>query len=250
MSTEPQRERAADCLRPLSIEPDVLAYPAGSVMVRWGRTHVLCAASVEGRVPRWRLDSGHGWLSGSYAMLPASTGTRRDRERKRVDGRSLEIGRLVGRSLRAMVNMRHMGQLTLRVDCDVIQADGGTRCAAITGGAVAVQMAVERLGAAGRLDPQRVLRPRVTAVSVGMLAGQALLDLDYHDDHRAAVDMNFVLATDGRIVELQGAAEGEPFDWQDLERMASLARGALPRIAEAQQAALELAAPTLPEAQR
>lgn len=238
MSAQQLRERPADQLRPLHIEPNVLDYPAGSALVRWGRTQVLCAASVEERVPRWRLDSGHGWLSGSYAMLPASTNTRKDRERSRADSRSLEIGRLVGRSLRAMVDMSRWGQLTVRVDCDVIQADGGTRCAAITGGAVAVQLAMGRLVAKGRL-PASVLGPRIVAVSVGLLAGHALLDLDYHDDHRADVDMNFVLAADGRIVELQGAAEGEPFTWEDLERMASLARGALPALLAVQQQALQ-----------
>ncbi|MBM4320317.1 MAG: ribonuclease PH [Deltaproteobacteria bacterium] len=233
------RERAADELRPIEILPDVLEYPAGSALVHWGKNRVLCAVSVEEQLPAWKKNSDTGWLTAEYGMLPAATHTRSDRERSRgkPDGRSLEISRLVGRSLRAALDLQKLGPRTLHVDCDVLQADGGTRGAAITGASVALELALRRLRSQGRLREQP-LRFRLAAVSAGLLDGQPLLDLDYADDHRAQVDVNFVLTAHGELVEVQGTAEGRPFTFGELEALAGLARQALPRLLAVQERAL------------
>jgi len=213
-------------------------YPEGSVLVRWGETHVLCAASVEASVPPFRLDSGGGWLTGEYAMLPRSTDTRKGR---RHGGRETEIQRLIGRALRAAVDLDRLGQRTFYIDCDVLQADGGTRVASITGGFVALALALERLRRQGELTADPILEP-LAAVSVGIVDGAALLDLPYAEDSRAEVDMNLVMTAGGRFVEIQGTAEHEPFDAAQLERLLSLGRRGIARLCDLQRRTLEAAA--------
>ncbi len=240
----PARARGPGALRPLQILPDPLELPLASAQVRWGRNWVLCAVSLEERVPGWRSPEQGGWVTAEYGMLPAATGRRneRERERRRPDARSLEISRLLGRSLRAMVDLPALGARTLRVDCDVLQADGGTRCASITGGAMALELALERLVRLGRLERSPLLG-RVAAVSAGLVDGELLLDLDYSEDHRAELDINFVLAQDGRLVEVQGTGEGAPFSLEQMTRLATMAQAALPELHAAQEAGLRTAAP-------
>jgi ribonuclease PH len=211
--------RADDALRPLRVEPGWVKYPAGSVLLSMGNTRVLCTASVEETVPPFLAGKGEGWVTGEYAMLPAATNTRSVREvtRGRPSGRTLEIQRLIGRSLRAVVDRRALGPRTVTVDCDVLQADGGTRTASITGGYLALVLALEKLGIA------RCLTGMVAAVSVGVVEGRPVLDLDYVEDSAAEVDMNVVRTDDGRFVELQGTAETTPFRRQELDRMLALA---------------------------
>ena len=207
--------RAADQLRPVSFSRGWLDHAEGSVLVEFGRTRVLCAASFTAGVPRWRRGSGQGWVTGEYAMLPRATDTRSDREsvKGRLGGRTQEISRLLGRSLRAVVDTRALGENTVVVDCDVLQADGGTRTAAVTGAYVALVDAVSWARDQGLLVPKaEPLRGSVAAVSVGVVDGEARLDLHYDDDVRADTDMNVVMTGDGRFVEVQGTAEGEPFD--------------------------------------
>ncbi|MDY0060428.1 MAG: ribonuclease PH [Myxococcota bacterium] len=239
------RQRAPDELRLLEIVPDPLEYPPGSALVRWGRTHVLCAVSVEERLPSWKVGSATGWLTAEYALLPAATHTRteRDRNRLRPDGRTQEISRLLGRSLRAVVDLAALGPRTLHVDCDVLQADGGTRCAAITGAQVALALALRRLTERRQLPRSPLLR-RIAAVSAGIVDGQPLLDLDYADDHRAEVDVNFVLTDAGELVELQGTGEKRPFTFAELDALILLVRGALPQLGAAQEQALARATRT------
>lgn len=233
--------RAADELRPVTFERGWLDHAEGSCLVSFGRTRVLCAASLTEGVPRWRKGSGLGWVTGEYAMLPRATNTRSDREsvKGRVGGRTHEISRLVGRSLRAVVDPKALGENTLVVDCDVLQADGGTRTAAITGAYVAIADAVswargKGLVAAGA-EP---LRGSVAAVSVGIVDGEARLDLHYDDDVRADTDMNVVMTGDGRYVEVQGTAEGEPFDRALLDELLALAAAGCARLTDLQRAAL------------
>jgi ribonuclease PH len=205
-------DRRPDSLREVGITRDWLDHAEGSVLVEFGRTRVLCAASVTEGVPRWRKGSGLGWITAEYAMLPRSTHTRSDREsvRGKIGGRTHEISRLVGRSLRACLDLKALGENTIMLDCDVLQADGGTRTAAITGAYVALADAVDWLRGRGRLtaDP---LTASVAAVSVGIVDGEPRLDLCYEEDVRAETDMNVVCTGDGRFVEVQGTAEGEPF---------------------------------------
>jgi ribonuclease PH len=211
----------------------------GSVLVSFGDTKVLCTASVTQGVPRWRKGSGLGWVTGEYAMLPRATTTRSDREsvKGRPGGRTQEISRLVGRSLRAAVDMAALGENTIVVDCDVLQADGGTRTAAITGGYVALADAVSWLDARGALAG-RPLVGSVAAVSVGVVGGRAVLDLDYSEDVSAETDMNVVMTGDGRFVEVQGTAESEPFDRALLDDMLTLAAIGCTELTTLQQAAL------------
>jgi ribonuclease PH len=211
----------------------------GSVLVSFGATKVLCTASVTQGVPRWRRGSGLGWVTGEYAMLPRATTTRSDREsvKGRPGGRTQEISRLVGRSLRASVDMAALGENTIVIDCDVLQADGGTRTAAITGGYVALADAVAWLDARGALVG-RPLVGSVAAVSVGVVGGRAVLDLDYSEDVSAETDMNVVMTGDGRFVEVQGTAESEPFDRALLDDMLSLAALGCAELTALQQAAL------------
>lgn len=214
--------RAADQLRPLSLEYNFQPQAAGSVMIRLGNTHVLCAVSVEEEVPPFLKGRGQGWITAEYGMLPGATNSRNRRETKGQSGRSMEIQRLIGRSLRMMVDLKAIGERTLRVDCDVLNADGSTRTAAITGAALALRLALRGLVAKGLLAELPVLTP-VAAVSVGMVAGQPLLDLDYREDSSAEVDANFVLTGDGRLIEVQSSAEGAPFGREDFLAMLDLA---------------------------
>jgi ribonuclease PH len=231
--------RAARELRPVTITRDWLRHPAGSVLVEFGNTKVLCAASASTDVPRWRRGSGLGWVTAEYAMLPAATNTRSDREsvKGRIGGRTHEISRLVGRSIRAAIDFKALGENTIILDCDVLQADGGTRTAAITGAYVALADAVERLRSDRALtgDP---LRGSVAAVSVGVVDGVALLDLCYEEDSSAEVDLNVVMTGDGRFVEIQGTAEGEPFDRGRLDELLSLAVEGCAGLTRAQADAL------------
>ncbi len=216
--------RADDELRQIRFTRNWLDHAAGSVLVEFGRTRVLCAASASTGVPRWRKDSGLGWVTAEYAMLPSSTHTRSDREsvKGRIGGRTHEISRLVGRSLRAVIDYKALGENTVVLDCDVLQADGGTRTAAITGAYVALADACAHLRRRGALRGEP-LTGSVAAVSVGIIDGVPRLDLPYEEDVRAQTDMNVVMTGDGRFVEVQGTAEGEPFDRALLDDLLTLA---------------------------
>jgi ribonuclease PH len=216
--------RRADELRPLRLEPDFTENPLASVLCRMGKTIVLCTVSLEESVPRFLQNSGKGWITAEYSMLPGSTHTRGEREaaRGKQSGRSLEIQRLIGRSLRAVADLSALGERSLTVDCDVLQADGGTRCASITGGYTALAIAVARLGARGELkDP--VLRDSVAAVSVGIVGGESVLERPYAEASRAEVDDNSVATGSGRLVEEQGTGEAGVFSQEQLTEMTSLA---------------------------
>jgi len=236
---EPTRRhdgRAPDQLREVRITRNWLDHAEGSVLVEFGRTRVLCAASFTAGVPRWRKGSGLGWVTAEYAMLPAATNTRSDREsvRGRIGGRTHEISRLIGRSLRAVIDYQALGENTIVVDCDVLQADGGTRTAAITGAYVALADAVTHLRSKDALKGEP-LTGSVAAVSVGIIDGVPRLDLHYDDDVRAETDMNVVMTGDGRFVEVQGTAEGAPFDRAELDALLVLAGkgcGELTRLQE------------------
>jgi ribonuclease PH len=223
--------RRADEIRPLTFDVDFISSATGSVLVTAGATRVICTAMVEESVPGWMRGQGTGWITAEYGMLPGSTSTRkaRDAARGRLDGRTVEIQRLIGRSLRAVVDRGGLGERTVWVDCDVIQADGGTRCAAISGGYVAVHRALARLVDDGRLA-ELPLSETVTAVSVGVVDGAALLDLPYVEDVRAETDMNVVMTGDGRFVEVQGTAEGAPFGRGDLDTLLALAEQGIREI--------------------
>ncbi|MDQ6641652.1 MAG: ribonuclease PH [Actinomycetota bacterium] len=231
--------RRDDELRPVTITRHWQDHPAGSVLVEFGRTRVLCAASASEGVPRWRKGSGLGWVTAEYAMLPSATNTRTDREsvKGRIGGRTHEISRLVGRSLRAVVDYRALGENTIVLDCDVLQADGGTRTAAITGAYVALADAVSQLRTKGALagDP---LAGSVAAISVGIIDGAPRLDLPYEEDVRAETDMNVVMTGDGRFVEVQGTAEGEPFDRAELDGLLRLAQRGCAELTAIQNEAL------------
>jgi ribonuclease PH len=216
-----------------------LDHAEGSVLVEFGRTRVLCAASVTQGVPRWRKGSGLGWVTAEYAMLPRSTHTRSDREavKGRIGGRTHEISRLIGRSLRAVIDYKALGENTIVLDCDVLQADGGTRTAAITGAWVALADAVEYLRGRGALAGEPLIGS-VAAISVGICGGAACLDLEYTEDVAAATDMNVVCTGDGRFVEVQGTAEGEPFDRRRLDDLLDLAVGGCADLTRFQIAAL------------
>jgi ribonuclease PH len=217
--------RNDDQLREVRITRGYQQWPAGSVLVEFGKTRVLCAASVQAGVPRWRIGSGLGWVTAEYAMLPSATHTRGDREsvKGRVSGRTHEISRLIGRALRACIDLAALGENTIAIDCDVIQADGGTRTAAITGGYVALADAVTWLGAAKKLNDPQPLSCSVSAVSVGVVGGRVRLDLSYEEDSHAEVDMNVVATDAGTLVELQGTGEGATFPRSTLDRMLDVA---------------------------
>jgi ribonuclease PH len=217
-----------------------LDYAEGSVLVEFGATRVLCAASVTEGVPRWRKGSGQGWVTAEYAMLPRSTNTRSDREsvRGRIGGRTHEISRLVGRALRGIIDVSALGENTVVLDCDVLQADGGTRTAAITGAYVALADAVDWMRGRALLTSGEVLRGSVAAVSVGVVDGEPLLDLCYEEDVRAETDMNVVMTGDGRFVEVQGTAEGEPFERRELDILLALAENGCAELTGLQRAAL------------
>ena len=215
--------RAADQLRPAKITPGFLPYAEGSVLIEMGNTRVVCAASLEDRVPPFLRNSGQGWLTAEYAMLPRATQTRTAREigRGGPSGRTHEIQRLIGRSLRAIADLKALGERTITIDCDVLQADGGTRTAAITGAYVAFALACKQLLKAGKIQ-RSITTDQVAAISVGIVGNTPLLDLKYDEDSRAEVDMNVVCTGDGRFIELQGTAEREPFSRSQMDEMVAL----------------------------
>lgn len=234
--------RAPDRLRAVSLEPGVNKYAEGSCLARFGDTHVLCTASVAQRVPGWLRDSGRGWVTAEYGMLPRATAERTDREaaRGRQTGRTQEIQRLIGRSLRAVTNLPALAEMQVRIDCDVLQADGGTRTAAITGAFVALHLACRRLVDLGLLRAVP-LTDHVAAISCGICDGVCVLDLDYQEDSAAEADANFVFTGRGAIVEVQGTAEQKPFSQEQLLELMALARGGIEELVALQRQALGLA---------
>jgi ribonuclease PH len=237
--------RKPDELRPVTIIRGWQRYAEGSALIAFGETKVLCAASVTEGVPRWRKGSGLGWVTAEYAMLPRATHTRSDREsvRGKIGGRTHEISRLIGRSLRAAIDLKALGENTVAIDCDVLQADGGTRTVAISGAYVALADAVEWLRARGALASPRPLKTSVAAVSVGVIDGEPRLDLSYEEDVAADTDMNVVCTGSGDFVEVQGTAEGEPFDRTTLDVLLDLGVAGCRQLADAQRAALESPSP-------
>jgi ribonuclease PH len=227
--------RRPDQLRRLELVPDWLEQPHGAVLYGQGATKVLCTATIEESVPRWLYGKGRGWMTAEYSLLPASTGERTQREasRGRQGGRTVEIQRLIGRALRGVCNFEALGERTLWLDCDVLQADGGTRCAAITGAWVAAARALDRFGLS------KALAGSVAAVSVGIVDGEALLDLDYSEDSRAETDMNVVMTGDGRLIEVQATAERDPFSRELLDELLDLAAVGIERLGDAQREAAE-----------
>lgn len=231
--------RAADEMRPVSLERGASKHAEGSCLVRFGDTHVLCTASVEDRLPPWLRGGGKGWVTAEYGMLPRSTGERMRREatQGKQGGRTLEIQRLIGRSLRAVVDLKALGERQITVDCDVIQADGGTRTAAITGAFVALSDALAWMRARDMIGDD-VIGDYVAAVSCGIYEGEAVLDLDYAEDCQAETDANFVMTGTGGIVEIQGTAEGKPFSEDEFMALLSLARGGIVRLVDLQKMAV------------
>jgi len=242
------RDRKPHALRPTRITPHYLRHPEGSALVEMGDTKVICAATVAPGVPRWRRDSGLGWVTAEYGMLPRSTNERTDRERGRVSGRTSEIQRLIGRSLRSVADMGIFGEFTITVDCDVVEADGGTRTASITGASVALWIALERMRRRLRLS-QHPMHEHVAAISVGVVDGETLLDLEYVEDSAAEVDMNVVMTAKGKYVEIQGTAEGEgsAFSDAELQAMLNLARGGIQILGGLQEEACRIAAEKVEE---
>ncbi|MEO0991628.1 MAG: ribonuclease PH [Pseudomonadota bacterium] len=230
--------RQTDEMRSVSIDINVSRHAEGSCLIRQGNTHVLCTASLDERVPPFLKNSGLGWVTAEYGMLPRATNTRMAREAKKgQSGRTQEIQRLIGRSLRAGVDRVALGERQITVDCDVIQADGGTRCASITGGWVALRLAVNKLMKAGDVISDPLLSP-VSAISCGLYAGQAVLDLDYPEDSEAGVDGNFVMTGDGRMVEVQMSAEGATFSKDQMTQLLALAEKGVSELTEIQKAAV------------
>jgi ribonuclease PH len=227
--------RRPDELRPLEISPDYLEQPHGSALISAGKTRVLCTASIDDGVPRWLMGKGKGWMTAEYGLLPASTGERTPREASsgRQKGRTVEIQRLIGRSLRAVTDLDALGERTLWIDCDVLQADGGTLCAAISGAYVAARRALDRFGLG------KALTDSFAGVSLGIVDGVPLLDLDYAEDARAEVDVNVVMSGDGRLIEVQATAEGERYTRAQLDELLDLAAAGIEEIVEAQRRAVE-----------
>jgi ribonuclease PH len=221
--------RSKDELRPLSFTTDFVSYPEGSVLVTWGETRVLCNLTVQNGVPNWMAGRGVGWMTAEYALLPRSTQTRTPRETKGLKGRTQEIRRLIGRALRMAVDLDKIGERTLLLDCDVIQADGGTRVASVTGGYLALALALRPLIESGAL-PAEALKPPVAAVSVGIVQGYPMLDLNYAEDSRADVDFNVVMTAEGKFIEVQGTAEHAPFSEDALAELLSLAKKGISEI--------------------
>jgi ribonuclease PH len=231
--------RAPHELRPVSIQPGFIRSATGSALIEEGGTRVVCTATVASDVPRWMAGTGRGWLTAEYGMLPASTGERKTRDvvKGRPDGRTVEIQRLIGRSLRGVMDFEALGERTVWVDCDVLEADGGTRCAAITGGFVALELALRRLMDEGALT-RLPLTGSLAAVSCGIVDGQALLDLDYSEDSRAEVDMNVVMTGEGGLVEVQATAERTPLSRTSLDELLGLAAAGVERLRDAQRDAI------------
>lgn len=230
--------RMADQLRPISVQLDFTKTSAASVLISAGNTMVLCTASVEYSVPPWRMprnegDRAKGWVTAEYNMLPGSTSPRKQRDRKSVDGRTTEIQRLIGRSLRAAVDFEALGEHTIMIDCDVLQADGGTRTLSVTGGFIAFCKAMATLNL-----PQTAIKDSVAAISVGVVQGQPVLDLDYPEDSSAEVDMNVIMTGGGKFIEVQGTAEGEPFDFDTLQQQLALAKHGIEQLTAIQKQAL------------
>jgi ribonuclease PH len=236
--------RGADELRPTTIEPGFMRTAAGSALISVGETRVICTASVQERVPRWMEGRARGWVTAEYGMLPASTGQRKERDatRGRQDGRTVEIQRLIGRSLRGIVDFGALGERTIYLDCDVLQADGGTRCASITGAYVALSLACTGLQAAGKME-RSPLTGSVAAVSCGIIDGRALLDLDYPEDSSAEVDANVVMTGDGGLVEVQATAERTPLSRAHLDELLALAAGGIELLRGQQERAIASAPP-------
>ncbi len=232
--------RGADELRPTRMTTGFVSSAAGSALIEVGGTRVICTASVDEQVPRWMRDSGRGWVTAEYGMLPASTGDRKQRDvsKGRPDGRTVEIQRLIGRSLRGIVDFEALGERTVWIDCDVLEADGGTRCASITGGYVALELALQRLVAEGKLDALP-LNGSVAAVSCGVVGGEPLLDLDYPEDSTAEVDMNVVMTGEGGLVEVQATGERTPLSRASLDSLLALAASGIDQLREAQRAAVD-----------
>src|SRR5947209_1132303 len=244
-ATAPARSysRSPEQLRPVSIEPGFVRTATGSALISMGETRVICTASVQESVPRWLVGSGRGWVTAEYGMLPASTGDRKQRDitKGRADGRTIEIQRLIGRSLRGVVDFTALGERTIYVDCDVLQADGGTRCASITGGLVALRLACESLIRQGSLE-RSPLTGTVAAVSSGIVDGVPLLDLDYSEDSSAEVDANVVMTGDGGLVEVQATAERTPLSRAHLDELLGLAAGGIDTLRAVQEEAVAAAA--------
>jgi ribonuclease PH len=240
--TERSYGRGPDGLRPITIEPGSVRPATGSALISAGETRVICTASAQESVPRWMAGKGRGWVTAEYGMLPASTGERkaRDATRGRQDGRTVEIQRLIGRSLRVAVDFKALGERTIYLDCDVLQADGGTRCASITGAYVALSLACARLQAEGRLE-RSPLSESVAAVSCGIIDGVALLDLDYSEDSTAEVDANVVMTGGGGLVEVQATAERTPLSRAHLDELLVLAAAGIERLRAAQEQAISTA---------
>ncbi len=229
--------RTAEQMRPLEIIKDVNLYAEGSCLIKFGNTHVLCTASVDEKVPAWLQGQGRGWITAEYSLLPRATQTRVGRETKGVGGRTHEIQRLIGRSLRAAVDLTQMPDICIQIDCDVLQADGGTRTASISGGFVALYMALDSLVKSGRL-PRNPVKEYVAAISCGISGGEAVLDLDYAEDSHAEADTNFVLTESGKIVEIQATAEGAVFDEGQFNELFRLAKSGIHQIICAQKKVL------------
>jgi ribonuclease PH len=231
--------RTPGALRPTIIEINTVSYAEGSCLIATGNTRVLCAASVEESVPDWRASSGKGWVTAEYGMLPRATHTRSSRERNGAKGRTQEIQRLIGRSLRSVTDLKLLGSRSIILDCDVLQADGGTRTAAITGASVALALACRGLVKEGLVD-RDPMREMVAAVSAGIFEGTSILDLDYPEDSRAQVDMNLVATEGGKLVEVQGTAEGDPFSREELDEIMELGMEGIRALVLSQKRALEL----------
>jgi ribonuclease PH len=231
--------RGVGDLRPIEIEPGFMRTATGSALISAGETRVICTASAQENVPRWMSGKGRGWLTAEYGMLPASTGDRKQRDatKGRLDGRSVEIQRLIGRSLRGVIDLSKLGERTIYLDCDVLQADGGTRCASITGAYVALALACARLQSNGKLESSP-LTGSVAAVSCGMVAGVALLDLDYSEDSTAEVDANVVMTGEGGLIEVQATAERTPLSRAHLDELLALAGDGIERLRSAQEQAI------------
>jgi ribonuclease PH len=233
--------RSQDELRPIKITRGFMKHAEGSVLIEMGDTHVICTASVEERVPHFLMGKGQGWITAEYSMLPRATHTRTQRETRGVKGRTQEIQRLIGRAIRGIADLKNVGERTIWIDCDVISADGGTRTASITGSYIAVALALQDLENRKKLKGP-VLRDSLAAISVGIVDGEPCLDLCYKEDSSAEVDMNIVMTGDGRFVEIQGTAEGEPFDADQMQQMIGLATKGITELSELQKKTIEEAA--------